>query len=299
MLTHLLSIVSCKILNYTLFAVKWREKFCIYTYIRHCETNNHNYCILLFFIDADVEDNVESDVVKNRYANLSGTESRGADANFESNTIPRISGSKMTLVNGVAFTGNGVALETMNRMSKSDSELCAQVSSGAKNSDSFMDVDSLTTSISSMGISNDTSTLRSVSSEDIVGKQKDMVNGFVDDIDHHDTQNEAAENKEESNSSKSKSSSLKHANDAAALPRQVRSRSEIKYEMKVKATNTLVPRYQPSGHECSVLSCVNQFTAMELLTGNNKFGCEKCTFRKHGRQNKEGTLYRFFQQLGN
>ena len=256
-----------------------------------------NYNILVF-IDADVEDNVESDVVKNRYTNLSGTETRGADANFESNTIPRISGSKMTLINGVAFSGNGVALETMNRMSKSDSELCAaQVSSGAKNSDSFMDVDSLTTGISSMGISNDTSTLRSVSSEDIVGKQKDMVNGFVDDIDHHDatnaqnhTQNEAAENKEESNSSKIQSSSIKHTNDATVLPRQVKSRSEIRYEMKVKATSTLVPRYQPSGHECSVLSCVNQFTAMELLTGNNKFGCEKCTFRKHGRQNKEGNV---------
>ena len=241
--------------------------------------------------------------MKNRYTNLNGTESHGADANFESNTLPRISGSKMTLVSGVAFTGNGVALETMNRMSKSDSELCSQVSSGAKNSDSFVDVDSLTTSISSMGISNDTSTLRSVSSEDIVGKQKDMVNGFVDDIDHHgatgaqnDTQNKAAENKEESNSSKIQASSLKHENDATVLPRQVKSRSEIRYEMKVKATNTLVPRYQPNGHECSVLSCVNQFTAMELLTGNNKFGCEKCTFRKHGRQNKEGMLCRFFQR---
>ena len=255
---------------------------------------------IFVFTDADVEDNVESDVVKNRCSSLNATESRDADANFESNTIPRISGSKMTLINGVAFSGNGAVLETMNRMSKSDSELCAQVSCGAKNSDSFMDVDSLTTSISSMGISNDTSTLRSVSSEDIVGKQKDMVNGFVDDIDHHnatdaqnDAKNEAAENKDEANSSKIQSS-LKHANDAAVLPRQVKSRSEIRYEMKVKATSTLVPRYHPSGHECSVLSCINQFTAMELLTGNNKFGCEKCTFRKHGRQNKEGMYYKLF-----
>jgi len=34
--------------------------------------------------------------------------------------------------------------------------------------------------------------------------------------------------------------------------------------------------------ECSVQSCLHQFTMAEMLSGANKFGCETCT----GRQNK-------------
>ncbi len=64
-------------------------------------------------------------------------------------------------------------------------------------------------------------------------------------------------------------------------PKHTKSKSEHCLETKLKATNTLVSRYQASGHECSLLSCLNQFTSMELLTGNNKFGCEKCTNIKH------------------
>lgn len=36
--------------------------------------------------------------------------------------------------------------------------------------------------------------------------------------------------------------------------------------------------------ECTIHSCLNQFTARELMTGNNKVGCEACTKRvNHGR----------------
>lgn len=35
---------------------------------------------------------------------------------------------------------------------------------------------------------------------------------------------------------------------------------------------------EPNG-ECTLLSCLNQFTAKELMTGNNKWGCEACTKR--------------------
>lgn len=40
---------------------------------------------------------------------------------------------------------------------------------------------------------------------------------------------------------------------------------------------TLLPRYQCDDGECSIESCLNQFTALELMTGNNKVGCENCT----------------------
>ena len=52
------------------------------------------------------------------------------------------------------------------------------------------------------------------------------------------------------------------------------------------ATCTLSARYQPVSHECSVQSCLHQFTSAELLTGNNKFGCENCTRNKHKNSGK-------------
>lgn len=46
---------------------------------------------------------------------------------------------------------------------------------------------------------------------------------------------------------------------------------------------TLAPREYTTSGICSVVSCLNQFTAQELLTVNNKVGCEACTERKHGK----------------
>lgn len=54
-------------------------------------------------------------------------------------------------------------------------------------------------------------------------------------------------------------------------------KSRFKQDWIAKSLTTLAPRYMASSHECSILSCLNQFTAPELLTGNNKFGCENCT----------------------
>ena len=44
---------------------------------------------------------------------------------------------------------------------------------------------------------------------------------------------------------------------------------------------TVLPRYQCDDGECSIQSCLNQFTALELMTGNNKVGCENCTRRQN------------------
>uniref|UniRef100_T1JHZ2 Ubiquitin carboxyl-terminal hydrolase n=1 Tax=Strigamia maritima TaxID=126957 RepID=T1JHZ2_STRMM len=57
----------------------------------------------------------------------------------------------------------------------------------------------------------------------------------------------------------------------------VSQRNRVRQLWLAKSLTSLSPRYQPASHECSVLSCLNQFTAPELLTGNNKFGCENCT----------------------
>ena len=37
------------------------------------------------------------------------------------------------------------------------------------------------------------------------------------------------------------------------------------------------PRYHAKTGECSIYSCLAQFTAPELLTGQNKWACDKCT----------------------
>ena len=51
---------------------------------------------------------------------------------------------------------------------------------------------------------------------------------------------------------------------------------------------TLLPRYQCDDGECSIQSCLNQFTALELMTGNNKVGCENCTQRQNKGKFKDG-----------
>ncbi|KPJ12856.1 Ubiquitin carboxyl-terminal hydrolase 16 [Papilio machaon] len=48
-------------------------------------------------------------------------------------------------------------------------------------------------------------------------------------------------------------------------------------------------RYVCDEDECSIQSCLSQFTALELLTGNNKVGCETCTERINGKDGK--TVY--------
>ncbi|XP_011143262.1 ubiquitin carboxyl-terminal hydrolase 45 isoform X1 [Harpegnathos saltator] len=47
-------------------------------------------------------------------------------------------------------------------------------------------------------------------------------------------------------------------------------------------------RYSTKEGECSVESCLNQFTALELMTGSNKVVCEACTARE--RKGQEGPL---------
>lgn len=40
---------------------------------------------------------------------------------------------------------------------------------------------------------------------------------------------------------------------------------------------TLQPQPKCEDGECSVLTCLNQFTASEIMNGNNKVSCERCT----------------------
>lgn len=51
-------------------------------------------------------------------------------------------------------------------------------------------------------------------------------------------------------------------------------------------SSTFAPRYQCEDGECSVHSCLNNFTQAELMTGNNKVGCSACSERINGKDGK-------------
>lgn len=52
---------------------------------------------------------------------------------------------------------------------------------------------------------------------------------------------------------------------------------------------TLQPAYHSSPGECSVMSCLSQFCASEMLDGNNKFACEECSKRAQPVNEGKGT----------
>ena len=67
------------------------------------------------------------------------------------------------------------------------------------------------------------------------------------------------------------------------------SEEEHEYDSDANSTLTLQPSYHPSPGESSVMSCLSQFCAPELLDGNNKFACEECSKRAQRSKNNKGS----------
>ena len=44
-----------------------------------------------------------------------------------------------------------------------------------------------------------------------------------------------------------------------------------------RSLTSIAPRYHAKTGECSIYSCLAQFSAPELMTGQNKWACDKCT----------------------
>uniref|UniRef100_A0A8C2Z7P3 Ubiquitin carboxyl-terminal hydrolase n=1 Tax=Cyclopterus lumpus TaxID=8103 RepID=A0A8C2Z7P3_CYCLU len=55
------------------------------------------------------------------------------------------------------------------------------------------------------------------------------------------------------------------------------------------AFQALSHSYTPSSKECSIQSCLHQFTSVELLMGNNKLLCESCTDRRQKQLRKSSS----------
>merc|ERR1719474_2372984 len=61
------------------------------------------------------------------------------------------------------------------------------------------------------------------------------------------------------------------------LGMRAQKRERVEAEWTSRTLATLAPRYQVSVGECSLYSCLNSFTQSELLTGSNKWACDRCT----------------------
>ena len=68
--------------------------------------------------------------------------------------------------------------------------------------------------------------------------------------------------------------------DCARAEAECKDMKKVRSEWISKSLCSLAVRYQAAPGECSVESCLNSFTAPELLTGSNQYGCENCTRRK-------------------
>lgn len=70
---------------------------------------------------------------------------------------------------------------------------------------------------------------------------------------------------------------------------EVQSRDNLHHQHHQGAFQALSHSYTPSSKECSIQSCLHQFTSVELLMGNNKLLCESCTERRQKQLRKSSS----------
>ncbi|KAM9309575.1 ubiquitin carboxyl-terminal hydrolase 45 isoform 2-T4 [Pholidichthys leucotaenia] len=66
-------------------------------------------------------------------------------------------------------------------------------------------------------------------------------------------------------------------------------RENLHHQHHQGAFQVLSHSYTPSSKECSIQSCLHQFTSVELLMGNNKLLCENCTERRQKQLRKSSS----------
>lgn len=70
---------------------------------------------------------------------------------------------------------------------------------------------------------------------------------------------------------------------------ETQSRDNVHHQHQQGAFQALSHSYTPSSKECSIQSCLHQFTSIELLMGNNKLLCESCTERRQKQLRKSSS----------
>uniref|UniRef100_A0A668AKS1 Ubiquitin carboxyl-terminal hydrolase n=1 Tax=Myripristis murdjan TaxID=586833 RepID=A0A668AKS1_9TELE len=74
-----------------------------------------------------------------------------------------------------------------------------------------------------------------------------------------------------------------------AEPQPQHSRDNVHHQQHQGAFQALSHSYTPCSKECSIQSCLHQFTSVELLMGNNKLLCENCTERRQKQLRKSSS----------
>ncbi|KAM4580316.1 ubiquitin carboxyl-terminal hydrolase 45 isoform 2-T2 [Odontesthes bonariensis] len=70
---------------------------------------------------------------------------------------------------------------------------------------------------------------------------------------------------------------------------EAHARDNLHHQHRQGAFQALSHSYTPSSKECSIQSCLHQFTSVELLMGNNKLLCENCTERRQKQLRKSSS----------
>ena len=141
-----------------------------------------------------------------------------------------------------------------------------------------------------------TSSTSEVKAEVVVDEDSPASSGREDDEDD-DVGGDVEDNNEEVNEliSRIETVHVDSINDEDSIdqhkmdsPPATSTAKKIRSEWVAKSLCSLAVRYHATNQECSVQSCLNLFTAPELLTGSNKYGCENCTKRKAAAAAAEG-----------
>ncbi|KAM6936288.1 ubiquitin carboxyl-terminal hydrolase 45 isoform 1-T1 [Lycodopsis pacificus] len=80
-------------------------------------------------------------------------------------------------------------------------------------------------------------------------------------------------------------------------PGETQCRDNLHHQHHQGAFQALSHSYTPSSKECSIQSCLHQFTSVELLMGNNKLLCESCTERKQKQLRKSSSADKKLEKI--
>ncbi|XP_051781459.1 ubiquitin carboxyl-terminal hydrolase 45 isoform X1 [Erpetoichthys calabaricus] len=130
-----------------------------------------------------------------------------------------------------------------------------------------------------------------VSSENYISVKSDSGHNKNKDLNHSDTFTTAVSKLSLNNMNETHSLSAiqKEQSDITLGSKDLVKEKPVVSQNPQIAFQSLSSTYVPCAKECSIQSCLYQFTSVELLMGNNKLLCENCTEKKQKHQKKTFT----------
>ncbi|KAG2467617.1 UBP45 hydrolase, partial [Polypterus senegalus] len=130
-----------------------------------------------------------------------------------------------------------------------------------------------------------------VSSENYISVKSDSGHNKNKDLNHSDTFTTAVSKLSLNNMNETHSliAIQKEQSDITLGSKDLVKEKPVVSQNPQTAFQSLSSTYVPCAKECSIQSCLYQFTSVELLMGNNKLLCENCTEKKQKHQKKTVT----------